>query len=84
MDMATFIRESALNRQAYGASRDEIRRDYAGKYVLLANGKVVGADASFDAACALANSLDPVPEYLVFHADAEPDFGLGYDLWEAA
>ncbi len=82
MDLATFKRESDLNRQAYERLREVIRRDYAGKYVALANGRMIGADASFDAACALVTDLDPAPEfYLVFPAEDEPHFGLVYDLW---
>lgn len=83
MDLATFNRESELNRRAYEKLREVIRRDYAGKYVALANGKVIGANASFDTACALVDSLKPVPEYfVVFRADDEPDFELDYDLWQ--
>jgi hypothetical protein len=50
-------------------------------YVALACGKIIGAAATFDAARALVHQLRPVPEYyLVFPSDAEPDFGLIYDL----
>ncbi len=81
MDIATFARESAVNRQAYQQLREHIRRDYAGKHVVLANGKVMAAANSFDAARALVQRLDPVPEYyLVFAAEAEPNFDLVYDL----
>jgi hypothetical protein len=82
MDMATFQRESALNRQAYERLREHIRQEYAGKYVALARGKVFGAADTYDAACALVDSLDEVPEYyLVFPAEVEPSFDLVYDLW---
>ncbi len=81
MDMATYTRESALNRKAFERLRDEIRSRYAGIYVVLSLGKVIGADVSFDAAYALANEIKPTPEYyLVFQGDAEPDFGLALDL----
>ena len=81
MDIATFTKESARNRQAYEHLREHIQREYAGKYVALAHGKVVGAASTFDAARALVNGLDVVPEYyLVFPANAEPDFDLVYDL----
>ena len=84
MDRATYQRESALNRRAYETMRDQIHRDYAGKYVALANGKAIGADASFDVACALVESLQPPPEYfVVFAAEDEPDFGLVYDFRES-
>ena len=81
MDMATFTTESTLNRQAYEQLREHIRREYAGQYVALAHGKVIGAASTFDAARSLVARLAIVPEYyLVFPADGEPDFGLVYDL----
>ena len=81
MDMATFKRESALNRQAYAKLREQIRRDFSGQYVALACGKVVGAANTFDDARAIVERLDNVPEYyLVFPANEEPDFGLAYDV----
>ena len=79
--MATFTKESAINRQAYEQLREHIRREYAGKYVALAHGKVVAAASTFDEARALVERLESVPEYyLVFPADVEPDFDLVYDL----
>ncbi len=82
MDMATFTRESALNRQAYEQLRERIRKEYPGKYVALAQGKLIGAADTFDAARAIVDRLDDVPEYyLVFRAEEEPSFGLDYDLW---
>jgi hypothetical protein len=81
MDMATYMKESALNRQAYERLRDHIRREYAGKHVALAHGKVVGAANTFDAARALVERLENVPEYyLVFPANVEPNFDYIYDL----
>ena len=81
MDIATFTRESALNRQAYHRLRAGIRLDYKGKYVALAYGKLLGAAPTFDEARALVAGLDPAPEYyLVFPADGEPDFDLVLDL----
>ena len=81
MDLATFTRDSALNRHAYERARTQIRRDFAGQYVALTQGKVLGAAATFDKAHALVKHLDPVPEYyLVFPAEVEPDFELAYDL----
>lgn len=81
MDRATFERESALNRRAYEAVRDQVRREHRGKYVALARGKIIGAADSFDAARALVERLDPFPEYyLVFPAEKEPDFGYSLDL----
>jgi hypothetical protein len=81
VNITTFTRESAVNRQAYDRLRSDIRRDHAGKYVALANGRLIGAAPTFDEAQALVKRLRPVPEYyLVFPADIEPDFELAYDL----
>src|SRR5262249_12883570 len=83
VDRTTFTRESELNRRAYEQLREHIRREYAGKYVVLAHGKVIGAASTFEAAQALVARLEVVPEYyLVFPANAEPDFDLIYDLAE--
>jgi hypothetical protein len=85
VDRSTFTRESELNRRAYEPLRESIRRDYAGKYVILAQGRVIGAASTFDAAQALVAQLEVVPDYyLVFPANAEPDFDLVYDLAERA
>lgn len=84
MNLATFTRESALNRQAFERMRTDIRRNHAGKYVALANGKLLGAAPTFDEALAIVKALKPAPEYyLVFPADGEPDFDLVYDLAES-
>ena len=81
MDLATFTREAALNRQAYEQLREHIRNMYQDKYVALAHGKVVGTAGTFAAARALVERLEVRPEYyLVFPADTDPDFDLIYDL----
>lgn len=81
MDLATFTKESAHNRQAYQQLREHIRNACAGQYVALAHGKLIGTAGSFDAALDLVKRLDPAPEYyLVFLGDAEPDFDLIYEL----
>ena len=81
MDIATYSRESALNRDAYSRMREHIQKAFAGQYVALANGQVIGGASTFDAAGDLVQGLDSVPEcYLVFPANAEPDFGLFCDL----
>jgi hypothetical protein len=81
MDMATFKRESTLNREAYERMRDSVRCDFAGKYVALAHGKIIASAPTFDEARAFVEALRPVPEYyLVFSANDEPHFGLVYDL----
>jgi hypothetical protein len=81
MDMATFTKESTLNRQAFDKLREQIKREYTGLHVAMAHGKVVGSASTFDAARALVDRLENAPEYyLVFPANGEPDFGLIYDL----
>lgn len=81
MDLSTFTREAALNRQAYEQLREHIRHEHAGKYVALARGKVVGTAGTFAAARALVEQLVVRPDYyLVFPANADPDFDLIYDL----
>lgn len=85
MDMATFTRESALNRTAYDRLREDIRRKFNGQFVAMAHGRVIGAAATFDEARELIESLKPVPDYYtVFAADDEPDFDLIYDLLGAS
>jgi hypothetical protein len=70
-----FDKELELNRRAYADLRDQIRRDYAGKYVGLAFGRVMAAGDDFDAVTASMNSLDPPPACsLVFPAEDEPLF----------
>ena len=85
MDMATFTRESTLNREAFEQMRDRVRRDYAGKYVALAHGKIIASAPTFDETRAFVERLPDMPEYfLVFRADIEPNFELSYDLREGA
>jgi hypothetical protein len=85
VDLATFNKESTLNRQAYVRLRQQIQLDCAGKYVALAHGQIVGAALTFDEARSLVERLQPTPEYyLVFPANIEPDFDLVYDLFEGS
>ncbi len=75
MDQATFERAMALNREAYEKLREQIRRDYAGQYVGIAEGRLIAAAASFDEVEAAIKQLEPTPEcYLIFEADDEPLF----------
>lgn len=81
MDLATYSRESALNRTAYARLRDHIQSECADQYVALAHGQVIGAASSFDEALNLVTRLDHIPDYyLVFPANIEPDFDLIYVL----
>ena len=82
MDLATFERESAIHRKVYEELRDQIRREYAGQYVALAQGKLIAVAPTFDEAEAVVLELEPVPEYyLVFPADEEPLFEPIQDTW---
>jgi hypothetical protein len=75
MDAATFEHETARNQQAYQALRDRIRREHAGLYVALGEGRVLAAAATYDEAMAAAQRRQPDPEYfLIFPADEEPLF----------
>jgi hypothetical protein len=81
MDLATFERENARNRKAYEQLREQIRRDYAGQYVLFTDGKVIAVAPTVDGVREAIAQLRPVPEYyLVFAAEEEPSFDLVYDL----
>ena len=75
MDQAMFEREVSINRKAYEALRDQIRREHAGQYVALGQGRVLAAAATFDEARAAIERLRPAPEfYLIFPADEDPIF----------
>ena len=79
MDRDTLQRETAVHRQVYETHREQIRRDCAGKYVVLAQGQVRWAD-SFQEAQAVLRQLQPVPEfYLIFPGNREPRFEPFYD-----
>jgi hypothetical protein len=75
MDLARFETELAQNRAAYERLRDAIRQDYAGKYVAIARGQLLGAAPTFEEASALVAQLEPGPEhFVVFPAEVEPMF----------
>jgi hypothetical protein len=75
MDEETVERETALDRQAYESLREQIRREHAGRYVALGEGRILAAGATYDEVVAAVQQLRPVPEYyLVFPADEEPAF----------
>jgi hypothetical protein len=81
MDQATFERARALNREAYEKLREQIRRDYAGKYVGIAEGRLIAAAASYNEMKAAIMQLEPTPEYyLIFEADDEPLFQPFYSF----
>lgn len=81
MNRTEFDREAALHRQLYDSLREQIRLQYAGKYVALAGGQLVAVTDSFDRAQVAIQQLEPVPDYyLIFPAEAEPSFELAYDF----
>ena len=75
MDPETFDREQALNRSAYESLREQIRRDHAGRYVALGQGRVLAVADTYDRALAAVRQLRPAPDFfLVFPAEDEPAF----------
>lgn len=83
MTMTKFDEEMALNRQAYQALREQIRRDHAGQYVAIAFGKLIGVGPDFHTAKAALDRLCPPPEHaLVFAAEEEPAFAIVDSLYE--
>jgi len=81
MDMATYERETAINRKAYETLKDKIRTDYAGKYVALGSGRILAVAPTFDEVKAALEQLQDVPEcYFVFPAETEPHFELVYNF----
>jgi len=81
MDMATFQRETQRHREYYESHRDQIRRECAGKYIVLANGGLFSVNSTADEAKKAVDSSIPASEYfLIFPAEMEPPFDLAYDL----
>jgi hypothetical protein len=75
MDQATFEQARALNRQAYEKLREQIRRDYPGKYIGIAEGRLIAAESTYEEVKSAIELLQPVPEYyLIFEAEEGPLF----------
>src|SRR5438093_887618 len=75
MDQVAFEQATALHREAYEKLREQIRRDYAGQYVGMAEGRLIAAAATYNEVKAAIERLTPTPEYyLIFEADDEPLF----------
>jgi hypothetical protein len=75
MNDLTFEREVALNRQAFEGLREQIRREHAGRYVALGQGRLLASAPTYEEAKAAVQQLRPVPEFfLVFLAGEEPGF----------
>jgi hypothetical protein len=82
MSQMQYEREMELNKRAYAKLREQIRHDYAGKYVGIAFGRVIAVDADFDKVTAAVDALEPPPEAsLVFPAEDEPSFEPYYDTY---
>jgi hypothetical protein len=80
MDMATYERETAINRKAYEALKEQIQTEHAGKYVALGSGRILAVAPTFDEVEAALEQLQDLPEcYFVFQAEMEPHFELVYD-----
>jgi hypothetical protein len=70
-----FDQEMACNRQAYEKIKDQIRRDYAGKFVAIAFGKIVAVSPVVEDVIVAVERLEPTPEHsVVFLAEEEPVF----------
>ena len=77
----SFQRQLEANRKAYVALQERLQREYAGSYVAIAGGRLIGAGDSYDAAMAAVKALSPHPQhYIVFMADSEPVFDIVDDL----
>ncbi len=77
MDQAAFEQALALNRQTYERLREQIRRDYAGQFIGIAEGRLIAVAASYDEVQAAFEKLKPAPEcYLIFEAEEEPLFEI--------
>jgi hypothetical protein len=75
VDRSAFDEEMARNRLAYEGLREQIQREYAGKYVAMAFGRIVAVSPDFDQARKAVEQLTPAPTHaLVFAAEDEPAF----------
>ncbi len=80
MDMATYERETAINRKAYEALKEQIQTEHAGKYVALGSGRILAVAPTFDEIEATLEQLKDIPEcYFVFPAEMEPHFEPVYN-----
>ncbi len=70
--MATYEQERQENLNAYEKLKDEIRAEYSGQYVAIANGRLITASTSFDEA---DRAVIGYRHRLVFPADEEPVIG---------
>src|SRR5205823_6098596 len=79
VDLASYEREVALNRQAYERLRAEIHQNHSGEYIALGQGRLLAAGPTFDETMAAVRRMPAPPEFaLVFPADEEPPFEAYY------
>lgn len=72
-----FEAAQARDMAAWEKLRDDVRTQHAGKYVGLAQGRIVAASPSFDDVVAALERLHPKPAHmLVFPAEEEPPFAV--------
>jgi hypothetical protein len=65
------------NKRSFAEQRELIRRDYAGKWVGFAFGRVIATDPDMNKVIAAMEALDPQPESeAVFRAEDEPVFDI--------
>jgi hypothetical protein len=82
VDQHKFEEEMALNRKAYESLREQIRREYAGRYVAIAHGRFVTSAPTFEEASAAVLQMQPPPEhFLVFPAEDEPMIDVYSDTY---
>lgn len=82
MDETAIEQEMAENRKAWERLREEIRRDYSGRFVALAFGRLIGVAGTYGDAVALVQQLEPVPKsFEVFLANDEPLFDMILDRY---
>jgi uncharacterized protein (DUF433 family) len=68
-------RQVVENREAYERCREQVKQDYAGKYVVFGGGRVLSAHGGFDEAVAASNEARLHGRFAwVFRGDSEPAF----------
>jgi hypothetical protein len=73
MTQAEFEKEDAIHRKVYEEMKDQIRREYAGMFVGIAQGRLIAAAPEYREVKSAIEKLKPVPEYyLLFPADEGP------------
>ena len=80
MSEVTFDQAIEQNRNAFDSLRAEIRLQYAGKYVVLGDGKLLASAPTYDEALAKLQQMPSAPRcYFIFEAGDEPIFDVVTD-----